>query len=320
MLIQKIALTAKMTEERLLYLADTASKRYKIYEIEKRGGGTRTIAHPSRELKALQRWISKVIFKRLPVHEAATAYRKSSGIKFNAENHRTSNFTTRYDFSNFFPSFRQEFIEKFIASSVEKHGLNLDNDDVKFIGNVICRHGRLTIGAPSSPIITNAMMFDFDAAIYSFCEQKGLIYTRYADDIFISSHEPDMLQGLEKAILQAKRDTPHLSLRLNKQKTAYLSRKYARRITGVIITPDHKLSIGRDRKREIKALVHQWLDGRLPMEDVHRMRGLLAFTHDIEPAFELSLRAKYGEKPIDEILRNPKLGFPSPNVEDHFLK
>lgn len=308
MLIQLIARTTQIEEEKLRHLAESANRRYKVYHIPKRGHGKRKIEHPSREIKALQRWILRVIIDQFPIHHAATAYHKGSGIRENAERHRASKYTNRYDFANFFPSFTQESVEGFVQVEAGKLGMLLDADDLRFVGNIVCRNKHLTIGAPSSPAITNAMMFEFDQSLFEFCQSKGLIYTRYADDLFISSNEPGKLAKLEVHIAKAKRDVSHLSLRLNRKKTAYLSKKFGRRITGVTITSDHKLSIGRERKREIKALVHQWTNGQIDKDKVHYMRGLLAFARDIEPEFEGRLKAKHGEKAIDEILRNPMLG------------
>lgn len=307
MLIQTLARTSQLDEAKLHSLAQSADARYKVYTIPKRSGDPRLIEHPSRELKAIQRWIVKALFSRFPVHQSATAYRKGSGIRDNAERHRTSSFTNRYDFANFFPSFSQARVESFIAKEAIGFGFDLDEDDIRFVGNIVCRKGRITIGAPSSPAITNAMMFGFDRHLFDFCQPRGLVYTRYADDLFISASEPGKLTNLEPRILKAKREVPHLSLRLNRKKTAYLSKKFARRVTGVIITPEHKLSIGREKKREIKALVHRWLNKKLELGEIHYMRGMIAFARDIEPDFETALRSKYGNSAINEILRNPEL-------------
>ncbi|MCY0153936.1 hypothetical protein OEG86_18815 [Hoeflea alexandrii] len=76
MLINQIARSTQLQETELLRLAQNASRHYKLYDIPKRNGEPRRIAHPSRELKAIQRWIVKVIIQRLPIHDAATAYRK----------------------------------------------------------------------------------------------------------------------------------------------------------------------------------------------------------------------------------------------------
>ncbi len=312
MLIKQIARSTQLKEEDLRRLASNASSHYKLYDIPKRNGKMRRIAHPSRELKAIQRWIDKVIVQRLPVHDAATAYRKGAGIRENAERHRKTLYTNRYDFANFFPSFKREQVQNFLKSETGKVGLLLSDEDAEFVGSIVCRYDRLTIGAPSSPSITNAMMFPFDQLLFDYCVKKDLVYTRYADDIFISSYAPGQLVNLESRIADAKRQVPHLSVRLNRQKTAHLSKKYHRSVAGVTITPDHQLSIGRSRKREIKALVHRWIIGKLDKFEVNYMRGLVAFARDIEPNFEDALKRKYGKQKIEEILRNPTLS-ESPN-------
>lgn len=309
MLIELLSKTSSISEAKLLSLASTASRRYKVYTIPKRTGGERLIEHPSKELKAIQRWIIQAMVARFPVHEAATAYRKGTGIRENAERHRQTKFTNRYDFASFFPSFSQARVNHYIFEQSRSLGIPLTPRDLDFVGNIVCRNGRLTIGAPSSPAITNAMMFEFDRRMHDACQGKGLVFTRYADDIFVSSFEPRQLSGIEKEILQAKRGIPHLSLRLNHKKTTFLSKKYRRTITGVVITPEHELSIGRERKREVKSLVHQWVSGDLDAEKFYYLKGLFAFAIDIEPQFEARLAAKYGADKI-ELLRTSDHDFP----------
>jgi RNA-directed DNA polymerase len=304
MLIDRLVQTSKIERSKLLSLANSASERYKVYFIPKRSGGVRMIEHPSRELKALQRWIVRAIIARLPTHEAATAYRKGSGIRDNAERHKSTRFTNRYDFKDFFPSFKQDQIESFLRTETFKLGMYLTDEDLHFIGNIVCRNGRLTIGAPSSPAITNAMMFEFDQTLAKQCEENDLIFTRYADDIFVSSSKPNRLDGMERIILLAKRNIVHLKLKLNRQKTTILSKKYSRRIAGVVITSENRLSIGRERKRHIKSLIHKWINKKLVESEYEVLRGYLAFARDIEPDFEVRLRKKYGEYTINRLLSN----------------
>lgn len=302
MLIELLSKTSNIPENKLLSLAASASRRYKVYTIPKRAGGTRLIEHPSREIKAIQRWIVQILISRFPVHEAATAYRRGTGIRENAERHRKTKFTNRYDFSNFFPSFSRDRVIQYVSSQSENIGFELDYRDLEFIGNIVCRNERLTIGAPSSPAITNAMMFEFDRRLHEECKQRNLIFTRYADDIFVSSFLPGKLNDLDRLIIKCKRGLPYIRLRMNHQKTAYLSMKYRRTITGVIITPQHNLSIGRDRKREIRSLIHQWIKGTISTDNFYYLRGLFAFAIDIEPQLEAKLSKKYGTERI-KILR-----------------
>ncbi|TBT09895.1 RNA-directed DNA polymerase, partial [Vibrio parahaemolyticus] len=46
----------------------------------------------------------------------------------------------------------------------------------------------LSIGAPSSPVISNLVMKELDQEIIHFCEEKSIAYSRYADDLTFSTN------------------------------------------------------------------------------------------------------------------------------------
>src|SRR5258708_34154662 len=83
-LIGRCAAATGLTQSEVISIARIAPKRYKIYQIDKRSGGKRTICHPSRELKALKYVFLRDILCDVPVHSRATAYRKGSSIRDNA--------------------------------------------------------------------------------------------------------------------------------------------------------------------------------------------------------------------------------------------
>jgi hypothetical protein len=291
-----------LNRSQLIWFAQTAFKRYKVYTIPKRTGGTRRIEHPSRELKAVQRWINKFLFHSFSVHENATAYKKGASILKNAERHVDSSFTLRLDFEDFFPSFSKMSISLFLENQNTIRELGLSKEDIAFVCNIATRHESLTVGAPSSPVITNVMMYKFDEIISDLARQNRLSYTRYADDIFVSTKNPDSLKGIADKIANISKNYEHVSLSINHGKTAYLSRRYNRSITCLVITPDHKVSIGRARKREIKSMVHNFMNGELDGESLSRLRGLVAFAMDAELTFFQSLKNKYGEAVLERVL------------------
>lgn len=306
MLVDLLSKTTKISKNSLQNVACTADKRYKTYEIPKRNSQEmRQIDQPSRLLKSLQKWIVDTIFKTFPIHSAATAYKTGANIRKNAEKHLGTKYTNRYDFENFFPSFTSKDVGNFLLSRrrdlIEKE---LSKADIDFICKIVCRYGRLTIGAPSSPWITNAMMYEFDVEFDSYCKKKNLIYTRYADDIFVSSYLPNALIGLDKKINQITANYKYLSLTLKKEKTAFLSKKYRRSITGLNITPSNNISIGRNKKREIKYLVYSFKNNCLNAQEIGRLKGLIAFVHSVEPNFIKCLESKYGNNIILRLLKN----------------
>lgn len=303
MLIEALQKQSGVPAANLHWLALTASHRYKTYEIPKRSGGTRTIHHPSRALKGVQRWISKFLFRQLLVHPCATAYTRGSGIRQNAEAHLHSSFTLRMDFKDFFPSFTQEGVENFLAFSSRETTVRLSQEDIEFIGRIVCRYGQLTIGAPSSPSLTNVMMYSFDQQVADLAERRKLIYTRYADDLFLSSRQSGNLNDIPEIIWSITKTFPFAPLKINDDKTVFLSKKYTRRITGLILTPDDKISIGRDKKRAIKSMVHSFKMGNLDPVQISTLSGHLSYIRDVEKSFFFSLKAKYGDALIETLSR-----------------
>jgi RNA-directed DNA polymerase len=299
MLLERLQMHSGLPRSLLERYAETASKRYRVYTVEKRNGEPRRIEHPSREIKAIQRWLIRALIRELPVHEAATAYSKGSSIRKNAELHVRSRYTVRLDFEGFFPSFSGAHVVAYLEKARDESKIALSSEDLTFVRRIVCRHDALTIGAPTSPGLTNAMMCEFDTALANWCAARALIYTRYADDLFISASAPDALAGVESKVAELATAFPYAKLVLNREKTAHLSRKYRRSITGLVITPQETVSIGRDRKIHLKSDVYAYSKGKLQPEERSRVAGLVAFVRDVEPAFYEILVRKYGRETVE---------------------
>ncbi|MCQ4912852.1 reverse transcriptase domain-containing protein, partial [Phocaeicola vulgatus] len=51
----------------------------------------------------------------------------------------------------------------------------------------------LSVGAPSSPEISNFCLYNFDKILFEICESQNIKYTRYADDLTFSTNTKDTL-------------------------------------------------------------------------------------------------------------------------------
>src|SRR5258708_10712324 len=89
-LLRELSIELGLGSHDLLRIIFTAPKRYKVFQIAKRRGGMRTIAQPSRELKAIQRFVLEDTLSKLPVHRAAAAYVTGRNIAENARAHAKS--------------------------------------------------------------------------------------------------------------------------------------------------------------------------------------------------------------------------------------
>ena len=300
-LIRICALATGLTLNEVVRIAGIGPKRYKVYQIPKRSGGQRTICHPSRELKALQYVFLRKVICELPVHRAATAYKLGSSIKDNAAAHAASRVIMKFDFENFFPSITAADWAAYVSNMFPQW----TEEDISFSSYVlfwgaggyhpVC----LSIGAPTSPLISNALMHKFDSVLTDFTARTGLVYTRYADDITISSHGYIDRYAVISSIAEAIAAVQLPRLRLNPAKTKIASKATSRRVTGLILANNGRLSLGRDRKRLISAMVHRALSDRADDAEVMHIAGLLSFAADVEPDFIIALWNKYGKERVD---------------------
>lgn len=297
----------KMSEElnkeqqEIIDFSISAYKRYRRYEIPKKTTGNRSIHHPSPQLKLFQKYISKEVFLRFPVHKSVFSYRKGVSTKDLANEHKNNRYLLRIDFRNFFPSFRGENIRLFLKNS----DLNLNDLEITLINLLVCKKDKLTIGAPSSPAITNAILYDFDKNMFDMCEEKRIKYSRYADDLYFSTNEDNELSFILEYINKYKFQYG-IKLQVNNKKNIYTSKKHKRVITGLTITTDNNISVGRKQKRIIKSLINSYKYHNIDIEKKKYLKGYLSYLLSVEPSYIINLKKKYGEDLINDLLFNEK--------------
>lgn len=305
-ILRDIALDVGLSEESVLHIIQDAPRRYKVYSIPKKGGGSRVIAQPARELKPIQRSISHLVLERFPIHSSAMAYREGLSIADNAKAHAGSWPILKLDFESFFNSISAAAWRRFLASQTSIEINKLDAallTKALFWGNGQRSPNCLSIGAPSSPLLSNIIMFNFDTVMHRFADKHGIRYTRYADDITVSARDFGDLHQFEKYLRAyiSRNKTP--ALKVNEEKRAVFSSAEKRLVTGLVLTPDGKVSLGRERKREISALVHRSTLNQLNAEQLGYLHGMLAFALSSERVFVERLRNKYGDDAIASLLR-----------------
>ncbi|MFS7220901.1 retron St85 family RNA-directed DNA polymerase [Rahnella inusitata] len=283
-----------------------APKKYKVYSIPKRKLGKRVIAQPTKQLKIFQRVLVDILRPVLPIHDCATAYRQGISIKDNAEKHKNNSFILKMDFQNFFNKIKFEFF----FLKFKKIAMELSYSDIYTLRSLLFwKPGTkrsttlvLSVGAPSSPIISNFVMFDFDKHLHDYCENINVVYTRYADDLTFSTNTKGLLFSMPSIVKSfILEHAPGQTI--NDAKTVFSSKAHNRHVTGVTISNDGKLSLGRERKRYISSLVHKHTLGILSADDFSYLRGLLSYAYHIEPIFLVRLGHKYGTELITKIVR-----------------
>lgn len=275
---------------------------YKVYKIPKRTIGFRTIAQPTPILKEIQRSLIQIIEQKTKIHVNAAAYRLGRGIKENANFHVNSNYLLKVDLENFFNSITPHMLFKTLKQQnievceIESHIL----EQLLFWNRSRRKNGRLvlSVGAPSSPMISNLIMSKFDTDISKICSAKNIFYTRYADDMTFSTKDKESLFKIIGEVKRVLKNNFGNKMSINELKTVFSSKAHNRRVTGIILTNDNKISIGRERKRYISVLTHKFKFGKLDSSDIHHLKGLISHARHIESGFIRKLQKKYGAETI----------------------
>lgn len=283
-----------------------APKKYKSFYIKKKNGkGLREVAQPSPDVKNVQRAIVRTLLVNIPVHNCAKAYVNDTSIYHNAEPHSANKFLLKIDFEDFFPSIKPQDLQFYL----KKNNIVLNSFELNIISYYLFRRKkgekklRLCIGAPSSPIISNIVMYDLDKKIHEYCENKNIPYTRYADDLTFSSNDINELKELYKYLSNIISESVYPKLKINTKKTIFVGIGRSRRVTGVVITNDGSLGVGRYLRKKIRAMAHLYNKGEIKREDIPYLQGMLAHIKNIEPEYYNIILNKYGKPLFDKLGR-----------------
>ncbi len=302
MLLKYLAKLLLLDEGYILSVADNSNSSYGKFSISKKGGGNRIIYKPNNELKVLQRVLHENVLSKIPVHSCAKAYQKGSSIVAHALNHNNKKFLLKMDFESFFDSIKESDVRDFIDERCDLIDVDWDDADTDLLVKLVCFNGRLTMGAVTSPLISNAICYQLDVKLNDYCLAKGITYTRYADDIYFSTNERNLLKYLPSYVKGCLKTINYpKKLWLNSRKTIHSSRKKKMMVTGIILKPTGGISIGREKKREVRSLIFNWKN--LSLDQKMYLQGYLAYCKGVEPAFINNLCTKYTSQVIDDIQR-----------------
>ena len=294
-LVQALAQHSGLMISQLTSIIKTAPLRYKKFYIKKRNGTLREVAQPAREVKLIQRWLVNQLEQTLPVSHASTAYKKDASIKKNATLHINSRYLLKMDFKDFFPSITaldiKKHLNKYCGSYYDQEAIDLIVQACTWSSDRTSNL-KLCIGAPSSPLLSNSIMYDFDCIIETHTSSNAITYSRYADDLIFSCNDKYILSSYPELVKKITQELTYPKLLINNNKTIQASKSGKRMVTGIVITPDHQLSVGRSRKRLVRAMYHRFTKGELNEEETLKMFGLINFINDIEIGFASKIKSR----------------------------
>ena len=221
-------------------LSNNLEKHYHNVFIPKSDGTKRKLSVPDLILKSVQRAIADNILAHYPVSKYATAYKVGSSVQKNARPHVKKEKILKLDIEGFFDNIIYSKV-KDIVFYEEKY-----SEPIRILLTMLCYYREsLPQGAPTSPAITNIMMYDFDERIGAYCSERGIAYTRYCDDMaFSGAFDEKEVIAIVKAELQK------LGLFLKNRKTAIVSNTKRQTVTGIVV--NEKINLTKEYKKKIR--------------------------------------------------------------------
>lgn len=302
--LEKVSLDLNIPEE-MLQKAIANGRRYvKHLKIKKSDGTYRRVYQPSKKLKTIQYWLIRNILSRMNVHKASAAYQKNLSIKENAFRHRDNKYMLKLDFKDFFPSITFNDFLPCLDDWMKKNPAEWTTDkDIKDIIRITCfyKDDRLPIGYPTSPIISNVIMYGFDSTIEELLsrntEQIGNVeYSRYADDMIFSTNKKYACSEIKRIVEMQVKSCSSPQLTFNREKSRLVSRSGGSAIvTGLRICHDGHITIHRKYKDEIRLLLSLLRKGALRTEDYSSLHGHLSYIKHVDPVFYTKVQSKYFE-------------------------
>ena len=248
----------KVSERKYYYVLYQKLETYSLFDIQKKNGGIRRISAPCRDLLYMQRRIAESLnnfykFNDKTVH----GFVKEKSIKTNAEIHKNSNYILNIDLKNFFDSIHFGRVRGMFM----KEPFNLSNYIATNLAKVACYDKKLPQGGATSPIISNIICYRMDRELYHFCRKYNCRYTRYADDITISTSS----LSFPKEIAEFNNGNVLLSntivalinsegFIINDEKTRLSSINNRQEVTGLIV--NKKVNVKKVYVKELRALLN----------------------------------------------------------------
>jgi RNA-directed DNA polymerase len=234
-------------------------RMYHRFEIAKGNGKSRIINAPNERLKYLQRRIAPLLDQLYRVRNPVHGFVAGKSVKTNALAHLHKRFVLNIDLKDFFPS----ITENRVAGVLES--IDIGSRVASVIARLCCHNNHLPQGAPTSPVLSNMICFRLDRELLAFAKGARCIYTRYADDITFSSHQP-MTALFEGPVPPAGHFEPDLlvpalsnifasnGFRINPDKAHYADRHSRRMVTGLKV--NEFLNVDRRYVRNIRAALY----------------------------------------------------------------
>ncbi len=251
----------------LSYYAFHIDKRnaYTTFRIPRRNGRERLIEAPTPTLKYIQRLIHESLTQVYGPHPSVHGFRSERSIVTNAKEHLGRQYVLNIDLEDFFPSITRKRIYGRLVAAPYSFNPKVANLIAALSTNF---YGRLPQGSPSSPVIANIVAAKLDDDLTKLCVSFHCRYTRYADDITISTlrneispevaRYPNALGTGQVSIGDGLASViEHNGFKINDRKSR-LQSYWTRQICTGLVVNGNRVSPPKSYIRRLRSLIDHW--------------------------------------------------------------
>lgn len=231
---------------------------YREFVIHKRNGQPRYIAVPHPQLLRTQRWIAQHVLSTQPVRHPSYAYGAGCSPRACALQHCGADWLVKLDIKQFFESiseiqvyrvFRSMGYERLLSFQMARVCTRVVDSRARYknpqwqrrnrrddIAGIEDRIGFLPQGAPTSPMLSNLVVTEFDRTVDGIAARFDTVYTRYSDDLVFSTKSTAFTRAVASDLIYAVYDSMKMvGLRPNTTKTCVVPPGARRQVLGLLV-------------------------------------------------------------------------------------
>lgn len=314
-------------------------KHYKTFSIKKRNGTERQLVTVDHKLKEYQSKLRKYLEKNHDVSQYAYGFVSANSVKpykddqdvesvsgvdrprgvvSNALAHTGKKVVISIDLKDFFPSITFPRI----VGMLIKSPYGFSHRQAAVAASLVCLPKEIDInrglpqGAPSSPLLSNLICKKLDYQLGKFAAKYDLTYTRYADDLTISTNNVKRVSP-QQIVDEVTRHVRRNGFQINEAKTKIMYRSTRQMVTGIVVNDGlnlHKKHVDALRAT-LYNLEHKYDSVEKSILEFWKLKNKRSFDAFLPIGF-------YKNGTLGRFLRSPSKGtkHPKPITEDEMHK
>jgi hypothetical protein len=155
------------------------------------------------------------------------------------------------DIAKFFPS-----TSAALVFDIWRRFFHFPAEVAQALTRLTTRQGELPQGAKTSSYIANLVFWETEPDVVAALRSMGFEYTRYVDDMTISSKDDKSAEELGTAISHLASMVKRYGLRFKRSKQRLVRAGQRMEVTGLVVA-NHSAGLRRGKRSSIRALVHQ---------------------------------------------------------------